>query len=383
MGITADLIHIVVAALLGGAFAHALRQPLVCGYILAGIIVGPHTGGVTIQNPHDIEMLAELGVALLLFTLGLEISIRELRSLAPVAFIAAPLQILGCTAAGYIVATLEGLSRVDSIWIGAAVSLSSTMVVVKTMMARRESQGLDSGIMLEILLVQDIAIVPLLILLPQVASNFMVLVSLLRSIALASAFIVFMYVVGTYICPPIFRAISRVGSRELFFLSTLSVALGAGMLAHQAGVSFAIGSFIAGIALSQTEFTEEALADISALRDLFGLVFFVSIGMLVDPIYFISHIGPIGALTLAIITSKAVIIAGTVGLLGYPRSISWIVGLGLAQIGEFAFVIMKVGNANGELSFEAFSLMISATVVSMIATPALFWAGAKTQTARL
>lgn len=372
MGIATDLIYIVLAALLGGAVAHLLRQPLVCGYILAGLFVGPYTGGFTVQNTHEIEKLAEIGVALLLFTLGLEFSFGELRRLARITLLATPLQILLCSLAGYGVAIIAGVGPTDALWIGGAVSLSSTMVVLKTLSARDALDSREGRIMLGILIAQDLAVVPLMLVLPQLTHEVVDFAGIAWALGKSLVFLIGMYVAGTRLLPRVFTAIANQGSRELFFLSTLGFAFGAGYISHEMELSFALGAFVAGMLLSETDFNHQALSDVSNLRDLFSVIFFVSVGMLFDPAFFVSHIGVIAALVGALLAAKAVIISALVVVFGYPIATALGVGVGLAQVGEFAFVIVNVGRASGDFSAESYSLMIAVTVVSMILTPSLF-----------
>jgi len=375
MGIASDIIAIVIAALLGGLVAHLLRQPLIFGYILAGILVGPHTVGVTVRNIQEIERLAEIGVALLLFTLGLEFSFSELKRLARIAFVAAPLQIAVCLSAGYGLAVLLGVPSSDAIWFGGAITLSSTMVVLKTLSARNAVDSAAGRVMLGILIAQDLAVVPLMLLLPQLAGD----VVNIQAIALAALksllFLLVMYVAGTRLIPRIFGLIAAFGSRELLFLSTLAAAFGAGVLSHELGLSFALGAFVAGMLLSETDFNHQALSDVSSLRDLFALIFFVSVGMLFDPQFFIENFGMIMLLVGTVLICKVLIVGGAVRLVGYEAPTSVLAALGLSQIGEFAFVLLKEGVASGTLSNTTFSLMIAVTVVTMILTPGLFWVG--------
>ena len=375
MGIASDLVYIVVAALLGGLLAHVLRQPLVFGYMLAGVVVGPYTGGVTVKNIHDIEMLAEIGVALLLFTLGLEFSFGELRRMWRLAILVTPFQILLCALMGYLISVTLGLSPTDAMWIGAAISLSSTMIVLKTLSARDALESSGGRTMLAILIAQDVALIPIILLLPQLTAESVSFIPILVASAKSGLFLIIMYVAGVYLFPRLFNLISRQGSRELFFLSTLAVAFGGGFLAHQLGLSFALGAFIAGMLLSETDFNHQALSDVSTLRDLFALIFFASVGMLFDPMFFASHVKTVLVLTLAIVTAKSTLLYGVMRVFGYPNGLSWTVGLGLAQVGEFAFVLAKIGRHSDNLSPEAFSLVIAVTVLSMLATPALFLFG--------
>jgi CPA2 family monovalent cation:H+ antiporter-2 len=371
MGIATDVIYIVIAALIGGTLAHALRQPLACGYILAGLFVGPYTGGVTVQNIHEIEKLAEIGVALLLFTLGLEFSFGELRRLARITLLATPLQILLCALAGYGIALVAGIGVTDALWIGGAISLSSTMVVLKTLSARDSLGTREGRIMLGILIAQDLAVVPLMLVLPQLSAENVDYLAIGSALGKSAAFLAVMYIAGTKLLPRIFTEIANQGSRELFFLSTLGFAFGAGFLSHQMELSFALGAFVAGMLLSETDFNHQALSDVSHLRDLFAVIFFVSVGMLFDPAFFVEHIGTVAALVAALLLAKAFIISSIVALFGYGIPSALGVGFGLAQVGEFAFVIINVGRTTGDFSGDSYSLMIAVTVVSMVLTPAL------------
>ncbi len=167
MGIAADISIILIAGLVGGLIAQQLKQPLILGYILAGIIVGPYTGLITIAKVHDIELLAEIGVALLLFGLGLEFSLKELKPVRKIALIGTPIQIILTIGYGYLIGYYFGFSNIESLWLGALVSLSSTMVLLKTLMAQGKLGTLSSKVMIGMLLVQDLAIVPMMIILPQ------------------------------------------------------------------------------------------------------------------------------------------------------------------------------------------------------------------------
>lgn len=377
MGIAADIIAIVIAALIGGFVAHLLRQPLILGYILAGILVGPYTAGVTVRNIQDIERLAEIGVALLLFTLGLEFSFGEMRRLARVAFLVAPLQIGMCLGAGYALAILLGLSSSDAIWIGGAITLSSTMVVLKTLSARGELDSSAGRIMLAILIAQDLAVVPLILLMPQLAGEKVDFSALAFAVVKSSLFLVGMYLAGTRLIPRIFKLVAAIRSRELFFLATLAVAFGAGIISHELGLSFALGAFVAGMLLSETDFNHQALSDVSSLRDLFALIFFVSIGMLFDPQFFVDHALTITILVFCVLACKIAIIGSTIRLFGYQAPLAISSAFGLSQIGEFAFVLLKEGLASNTLSHPTFSLMIAVTVVTMMLTPGLYWLGSR------
>ena len=223
MGIATDLIIVVVAALVGGLVAHRLRQPVILGYILAGIAVGPHTGGITVSSTTDIEHLAEIGVALLLFGLGLEFSLKKLAPVRKVALLGAPLQMLLTIGFGFGFGRLLGFDSLSSLWLGALVSLSSTMVLLKALMSQGWLGTLSSRVMLGMLIVQDLAVVPLMITLPKLDEPGFGLSSLGIAALKAAAFLGAMFLLGTRLLPAILKWVARAGSKELFVLAVTTV----------------------------------------------------------------------------------------------------------------------------------------------------------------
>ena len=375
MGIVSDLIFIVVAALLGGALAHRLRQPLLLGYIVAGIAVGPFTGGPSVAEVHDIELLAEVGVGLLLFTVGLEFSFSELARLKKITLLVTPLQVLLCIVGGIAAFFMAGFSISESFWVGAATSLSSTMVITKVIGARKDIPESSTRSMLGVLIAQDVLVVPLMIILPVVVGGSFSFTNLLIACSKAGGFLVALYLLGTRLFPIILNRVAAFRSQELFFLTTLTIALGTGFVAHQFGLSFALGAFVAGMLLSDTDFSHQALADVSGLKDLFGMVFFVSVGMLIDPYKLYDAGLTLVFVTTLLITLKIVVIGALMKVFRYPSGLTAITACGLAQVGEFAFVITNEGNNLGILSPDTRSFSIGVAVLSMILTPQLLRLG--------
>ena len=251
MGITGDLILIVIAGALAGILAQRLRQPMIVGYILVGVAIGPNTGGITVSDVRSIELLAEVGVALLLFALGLEISFKELKAVRNVAAFGTPIQILLTIGFGHLSGMALGWSSSRGIWFGGLIALSSTMVVLKTMAARGLMGTMSSRVMVGMLIAQDLAVVPLVILLPQLGSDNPDLLGVSYALLRAAGVLLSIYLAGTRIVPVIMRFIARQNSRELFMLTTMALAFGIGWLTHVAGLSFAFGAFVAGIVLSE------------------------------------------------------------------------------------------------------------------------------------
>jgi monovalent cation:H+ antiporter-2, CPA2 family len=370
MGIAADFVLIVIAGLLGGLLARALRLPLLVGYVVAGVFVGPYTAGPTVGQVHDIELLAEIGVALLLFSLGLEISFRDLQPVRRIAIIGGPIQIvIICALVTLAASQTLGMPVTEAIWLGAMISLSSTMVVLKTLSAQGVTSTLASRVMIGLLVVQDLAVIPMLIVLPQLGDLDNVFPKLGRALAIAIVFLAAVVILGTHFLPWLLKRVLAWGSRELFLISVVAIGVGVGYATYLAGLSFALGAFVAGIILSESEFSHQALSDVVPLRDIFGLLFFVTVGMLFDPAYASAHIGQIVLAVLLIFTGKALVMGISARAFGYCNMAPWIVGLGLAQIGEFSFVLARSGLGSGLLSRNTYNLALTCTIVTMALSP--------------
>lgn len=369
MGIAGDIIIIVMAAFVGGLIAQRLRQPLILGYILAGVMVGPYTGGVTVSDVHEIERLAEIGIALLLFALGLEFSFRELKPVRNIALIGTPIQILLTILFGFCIGRIFGWPPLSSLWFGALISLSSTMVLIKTL----ENQGmigtLSSRVMIGMLIVQDLAIVPMMIILPQLSNPEAGLPLLGIAAVKAVAFLLIMIFAGTRLIPLIMKHIAGWNSRELFLVSIVAIGLGIGYGTYLFGLSFAFGAFVAGMLLSESDYGYQALSDVIPLRDIFGLLFFTSVGMLFDPRYMIAHYQTVLMLVVVIMIGKGMIFGVLSKAFGYSNVIPLATALGLSQIGEFSFVLARVGINTASISMEFYSLILTTTIITMFLTP--------------
>jgi len=369
MGIAADIIIIVIAALIGAIIAQRLRQPLILGYILAGIAIGPHTAGITVQDMHEIELLAEIGVALLLFALGLEFSLSELKPVRNIALIGTPIQILLTMGLGFTLGKFFGWQTGEAIWFGALISLSSTMVLLKTLMNQGWMGTLSSRVMIGMLIVQDLAVVPLMIILPQL-SNPTAGLPVLGLAALKSAlFLLLMFYLGTRLLPRILAFIAGWNSRELFILTITAIGLGIGYATYLFGLSFAFGAFVAGMVLSESDYGHQALSDIIPLRDIFGLLFFTSVGMLLDINFLLTHWDKVLAMVFLVAVGKGAIFAGLTRLFGYGNVVPIAVAFGLFQVGEFSFVLARVGLETNSIDNDMYSFVLATAVISMVATP--------------
>jgi monovalent cation:H+ antiporter-2, CPA2 family len=371
MSLVADLSLVLLAALAGGFLAQRLGQPLMVGYVLAGVIVGPFTGGLTVVNVHDIEQLAELGVALLLFSLGLELSFRELKPVRAVALGGATVQIIVTIALGFGLGLALGWAWRPALWFGALISLSSTMVALKTIQAQGRRGTLSSRVMFGMLVVQDLAVVVLMIVLPELSDPGFGLVRVGTAALRAALLLGVIVFVATRLVPRLMAVVARWNSRELFLLSTTTLALGIGYVTWSFGLSMALGAFVAGLVINESEYAHQALSDIVPLRDLFGMLFFVSVGMLLDPALVWEQAGALAFVVMAIVVGKAAILAGVVRAFGYWNVVPLAVGLTLFQVGEFAFVLARVGLSSGAIDNDVYALTLNAAIVTMILTPAI------------
>ena len=378
MGIATDLILLVVSAFFSGLVMQRLGQPLILGYILTGIAFSPYTGGFALTSVHEIELLAEIGVALLLFALGLEFSLKDLKPVKKIALIGAPVQILLTILMGYGIGQYMGWDAKTSLWFGALISLSSTMVLLKTLMNQGWLGTLSSKVMVGILIVQDLAVVPLIVLLPMMNNPELGWISLEIAILKTIIFLAGMIMFGTRLLPSIMRLIAHLGSRELFLLAITAIGLGVGYLTYLVGLSFAFGAFVAGMVLSESDYGHQALSDIIPVRDLFGLLFFVSVGMLLNPEFLMNHWQQILILVLIISLGKGLIFALLTRIFKYGNVVPLAVGLGLFQVGEFSFVLAQIGVSTNSISHELYSLVLTTAIITMFLTPLI-----SGQTARL
>jgi len=369
MGVAADIVIIMVAALIGALIAQRLRQPLILGYIFAGIIVGPYVGGITVGDIHEIELLAEIGVALLLFALGLEFSISELKPVRNIALIGTPIQIILSIGFGFSLGKYLGWSSMSSLWLGSLISLSSTMVTLKTLMSRGFVGTLSSRVMIGMLIIQDLAVIPMMIILPQLSNPATGLSILGIAVIKSVIFLVLMFFLGRKLLPRLLEHVARWNSRELFILCITAIGLGIGYATYLVGLSFAFGAFVAGMVLSESDYGYQALSDIIPLRDIFGLLFFTTVGMLLDPVFLLHNWLKILSLVLIIGIFKGIIFYLLSILFRYTNIIPIAVGLGLFQVGEFSFVLARLGLKANAIDASMYSLILAISVLSMVLTP--------------
>jgi len=358
------------AALVGGMIAHRLRQPVILGYLVVGVAVGPYALGL-VGDLALIEAAATMGVALLMFTLGLEISVSQLRQVGKVGLWGGIAQILVTFALGLVVGSiLFKWSLSQAALFGLIISLSSTMVCLKILMERGELDSVHGRIMLAILILQDIAVVLMVIVIPLLGGTVENLpLALAIAIGKAVLFVGIAVVAGLWILPWLMGRIGGVRSRELFLLTVLVLCLGAAVGTYIFGLSVVFGAFVIGLVLRETRFAHQALAEITPLRDIFATLFFVSLGMLLSPRFVLENWWLIAITVAIIVFIKFLVVSGTVRLFGYSWGISLLVGAGLFQIGEFSFILAQAGINTGIISGQIYSLILASAIITMILTP--------------
>jgi CPA2 family monovalent cation:H+ antiporter-2 len=370
VGIAGDITLILVAALLGGIVARRLGLPLILGYIAAGVLVGPKTFGPSVGDVHEIELLAEIGVALLLFAIGLHFSLGELAPVRRIAVLGTPVQLALTIAFGYGLGRLVlDLGWVESVWLGALISLSSTAVVLKTLGEQGVLGTLSARVMIGMLIVQDLAIDVLLTVLPVLKDLGEGLPDLGLALIKAAAFLATMLFLGSRVLPLLLAQLAGWGSRELFLVSVVAIGLGIGYATYLVGLSFAFGAFVAGMVLSESDHSHQALAEVEPLRDVFAMIFFVSVGLLIDPAFLWERAGTIALVVVLVIVAKGLIFGGLTRAFGYGNIAPFAVGLGLFQVGEFSFLLAREGISTGAISQETYSLVLATAAITMALTP--------------
>jgi CPA2 family monovalent cation:H+ antiporter-2 len=345
-----------------------MRIPAVVGFILTGLLVGPH-GFSLISAIDQVEMLAEIGIILLLFTIGLEFSFRNLWKIRLNVVAGGSLQVVITALLATAICIFFGLSLKESILIGFLVSLSSTAIVLKLLQERGEVDTPHGNMTLAILIFQDLIAIPMMLALPFLAGiGNLEGESLLRMLFWDITIIAFLIACAKWFVPFFLFQIARTRNRELFLLFVVLTCIGVAWLTSLAGLSLALGALLAGLIISESEYSGQAIGNVIPFRDIFTSFFFVSVGMLLDLQFLASHWVLVLMLVLLVIILKALIAGGVPAVLGYPVRTMVLVGLGLAQVGEFSFILSQSGLEFGLLSPEAYQLFIAVALVTMAAT---------------
>lgn len=385
-----------VLASIFGFVAQRLRLPPLIGYLVAGVVVGPIVSG-DVADGALASQLAEIGIMLMMFGVGLHFSVADLMAVRRVAIPGAVGQILIATAVTAALTLVWGWSLGAGLVLGLSLSVASTVVLLKALDSRNAITTTNGRIAVGWLIVEDLAMVLTLVLLPALAgflggvpspdvhavSEQSLLASLGITLAKVSAFIAIALLVGPVVLPRLLKEVARTGSRELFTLAVLAMAIGIAFAAAKlAGVSFALGAFFAGMILNKSELSHKAAANSLPLQDAFGVLFFVSVGMLFDPTVLVREPAMVAAVLGLILVGKSAVAIIIVLLLGYPLSTALMVGAALAQIGEFSFILGGLGLGFGLLDAEGFNLILAGALFSITLSPVVF-AGADWLSARV
>jgi K+:H+ antiporter len=352
--------------------AHRLKFPSIVGFLLTGALIGPSALRF-IPDVGEIQVLAEVGVALLLFSIGLEFSFDRLRGWGRTAFAMGATQVLLTIGAGMVLAWFAGWSGLDGAILGCAIALSSTAIVMAILSQQRWFDAPAGRLSIGILIFQDLAVIPMMVLLQFFigASDGSLLALFGWALIHVAGLAVALWALSRWILRPLLHHIAAPRSKELFVVVIVGLAIGAGYATQWLGLSFALGAFLAGILVSMTEFRFHALSEIAPFRYCFNGLFFVSLGMIVDPAFVLQHLGAIALLVAAILVVKALIVGGTILAFGYPLSVAAIGALMLAQVGEFSFMLVFFAHEGHAIGDFLYHLLVASSAITMVFAPFL------------
>lgn len=364
-----DLLIIFTVSIAVVLLFHQFRLPSIAGFLVAGALIGPH-GLHLVSNMEQVKILAEIGVVLLLFTIGIEFSLTQLASTRRLLMIAAPIQVGGVLVLALLACLAAGLSVQQGIFWGFLLSLSSTAIVLKALGERGDSDTIHGRATIGILIFQDLAVVPMMLLTPILASpiddSWLAVLSTLGT----SVVVVALIVAATwYLVPRLLEIIVRSRSRELFLLTIIVLCLGIAWLTSLGGLSLALGAFIAGLVISESEYSHQAMAEVLPFRDSFNSLFFVSIGILMDWRVVVEHPVLIVTMLVSVLVAKFVAGTGAVLAAGTPPRSAVMAGVALAQVGEFSFLLAQGGQEAGLLRGDLYQLFLAMSVLTMMITP--------------
>lgn len=364
-----ELIIVLAASIVIFFISHRLRLPTITGFLLTGILIGPGGLGL-IHDMRSINSLAEIGVIMLLFTIGLEFSFKRLSHIKKIFWVGGGIQVVLTT---FLVSGILQLFHIpfrEGIFYGFLISLSSTAIVLKIYSDLNQLESPQGNICLGLLLFQDICLVPMIVLIPllnrEAAFSW---TTVLFRVFLSALSVVAIFIVARHLMPRILFLMVKTRVREIFLITSLFLCLGMALLTSSLGLSLALGAFIAGIIISESEYSHQVTSEIMPFKDLFASIFFISIGLLLNLKFAWSKKFFILSLVLSIVLLKALIVFLTLSILRHPARIAFISSLSLAQIGEFSFVMATLGRVNGLISQEIFQVFIASSIMTILATP--------------
>ena len=350
---------------------HRLKQSPIVGFVLSGVLIGPF-GLSLIRDVTNVNTLAILGVMILLFSLGLEFSLKKLMETRVAVFVTGPLQMAGTAIPVILLARHLGVSTGTGLIYGILIAVSSTTVLMKMLAERSEVDSLHGRIGLGISIFQDLCTVPMIVAIPLLASGEAVLPAVLTALGKAAVIIAAVVMVARYLFPILLGGILRTRSKELFLITSVFMFLGTAWVTSIAGISLALGSFLAGLILSESEYGHQIFAEVRPFRDSLNSLFFISVGMLVDPVVIVRNLPAILGMSAALIIGKALITTVAAVASRVPLQVGILTGVALAQIGEFSFIILQASAAVGLVTARAYQTLLTSSLLTMVFTPVLF-----------
>jgi monovalent cation:H+ antiporter-2, CPA2 family len=365
-GLFRDLAYVFLAAVVGGALARYARQPLILGYVLGGLLISPLTPGPSVADIHTFERFAEIGVILLMFSLGIEFSLKDLAGVKWIAILGGPLGILMIIGLAMVVGAQAGWSPTRSAVVGMVVSVASTMVLARLLLDRGEIHSRHGRILIGISLVEDLIVVVLIVLIPALGALQDRIVAIARALVTAAVILIPFFYLTRRILPPLLARVARTRSDELFLLVALAIGLGAAALTQAAGLSLALGAFLAGLLINESDYAHEMLARLLSLRDAFVALFFVTVGVLIDPRVISTNLTLLAVLVGIIVIGNWAIWTIVALIFRQPLSTALLVGVGLTQIGEFSFVLVQVARQAGHVGLDVYNATLAASLVTIL-----------------
>jgi CPA2 family monovalent cation:H+ antiporter-2 len=365
-GLFKDLAYVFLAAVVGGALARYARQPLILGYVLGGLLISPLTPGPSVADIHTFERFAEVGVILLMFSLGIEFSLKDLAGVKWIAVLGGPLGILMIIGLAMVVGAQAGWSPTQSAVVGMVVSVASTMVLARLLLDRGELHSRHGRILIGISLVEDLIVVVLIVLIPALGALQDRIVAIARALVTAAVILIPFFYLTRRILPPLLARVARTRSDELFLLVALAIGLGAAALTQAAGLSLALGAFLAGLLINESDYAHEMLARLLSLRDAFVALFFVTVGVLIDPRVISTNLGLLMVLVGIIVIGNWAIWTIVALIFRQPLSTALLVGVGLTQVGEFSFVLVQVARQAGHVGLDVYNATLAASLVTIL-----------------
>lgn len=366
-----------IAAFAGGLVAQQLKLPVIIGYLVAGVAVGPYTPGVTAQQ-ETVHAVAELGVCFLMFAVGVHFSLPDLMKMWRTAVIGGGLQLLGTIVLGVFLGIAFGWTIYGALFLGCAIALSSTAVMLKVLEERGEQGTAPGRVMLGILITQDLSLVLMIILLPAIgliaSQGWGAMDDVFKALLKAAAFILGALFLSAKVVPSMMKLVARTGSRELFLIFAVCLCLAVSAAADVAGLGLELGAFLAGLIISETDYSHEVFTQVRPLRDVFASLFFVSVGMLFNPGFMAQNFGIVMAVVVAIVLGKSLVSFLAVYSQHWHGRTAVVAGLGLAQIGEFSFVLAQLGGSQGLIKNYIADVILSAALITLLLAPFLYQA---------